>query len=95
MKEASLIFLQKNVESLIEKPNSILATLPPPGSVLKLSPNATLIDLKKIREKKGFNKPIRIEEVTVVIDEDDRLKVSQQFTKHHYIKCFNKTSFRS
>lgn len=48
---------------------------PPPGSVSKLARNATLIDLGKIRKNRGHNKPLLIDEVTVMIDESDTVKV--------------------
>lgn len=48
---------------------------PPPGSVTKLAPNATLIDLNKIRKDHDADKPFRIEQVTVLIDESDFVKV--------------------
>ncbi|XP_066961241.1 uncharacterized protein [Macrobrachium rosenbergii] len=48
---------------------------PPPGSVTKLAPNATLIDLNKIRKDPDADKPFKIEQVTVLIDESDAVKV--------------------
>lgn len=48
---------------------------PPPGSVTKLAPNATLIDLNKIKKDHDGDKPFRIEQVTVLIDESDSVKV--------------------
>ncbi|CAL4079996.1 unnamed protein product [Meganyctiphanes norvegica] len=48
---------------------------PPPGSVTKLAPNATLIDLNKIKKDRDPDKPFRIEEVTVLIDDHDSVKV--------------------
>ena len=50
---------------------------PPPGSVTKLAPNATLIDLNKIRKDPDADKPFKIEQVTVLIDESDSVKVSK------------------
>ena len=50
--------------------------IPPPGSFFKLAPNVTLIDLKKIKHKQDLNKPFRIEEVTVMIDDKDAVKVT-------------------
>lgn len=48
---------------------------PPPGSVTKLAPNATLIDLNKIKKDHDGEKPFKIEQVTVLIDESDDVKV--------------------
>ncbi|KAG0711726.1 hypothetical protein GWK47_020029 [Chionoecetes opilio] len=48
---------------------------PPPGSVTKLAPNATLIDLSKIKKDHDGEKPFKIEQVTVLIDECDDVKV--------------------
>ncbi|KAG7172877.1 Oocyte zinc finger protein XlCOF20-like [Homarus americanus] len=48
---------------------------PPPGSVTKLAPNATLIDLNKIKKDHDGDRPFRIEQVTVLIDEADDVKV--------------------
>ncbi|XP_045604424.1 uncharacterized protein [Procambarus clarkii] len=48
---------------------------PPPGSVTKLAPNATLIDLNKIKKDHDGDRPFRIEQVTVLIDETDDVKV--------------------
>ena len=51
------------------------AIQPPPGSVTKLAPNATLIDLNKIKKDHDGEKPFKIEQVTVLIDETDDVKV--------------------
>lgn len=51
------------------------AIQPPPGSVTKLAPNATLIDLNKIKKDHDGEKPFKIEQVTVLIDESDDVKV--------------------
>ena len=48
---------------------------PPPGSVTKLAPNATLNDLNKIKKDHDGEKPFKIEQVTVLIDESDDVKV--------------------
>ncbi|KAK7074080.1 hypothetical protein SK128_016221 [Halocaridina rubra] len=48
---------------------------PPPGSVTKLAPNATLINLKKIKKQGESEKTFKIEQVTVLIDESDTVKV--------------------
>lgn len=53
------------------------AIQPPPGSVTKLAPNATLIDLNKIKKDHDGEKPFKIEQVTVLIDETDDVKVSK------------------
>ncbi|KAK4299185.1 hypothetical protein Pmani_028532 [Petrolisthes manimaculis] len=51
------------------------AVQPPPGSITKLAPNATLIDLNKIKKDHDGEKPFKIDQVTVLIDETDDVKV--------------------
>lgn len=51
------------------------AVQPPPGSITKLAPNATLIDLNKIKKDHDGEKPFKIDQVTVLIDESDDVKV--------------------
>ena len=55
------------------------ALFPMPGSVAKLAPNATLIDLKKIRKDKQHNTLLRIDEVTVMVDDTDTVKVRNSY----------------
>lgn len=67
---------------------------PPPGSVTKLAPNATLIDLNKIRKDHDADKPFRIEQVTVLIDESDFVKVRDIFLKFTFQDTFFQKVFQ-
>lgn len=49
--------------------------LPPPGCVSKLARNTTLIDLKKLKTETDHNTPFLIDQVTVMVDESDNVKV--------------------
>lgn len=63
------------------------AVQPPPGSITKLAPNATLIDLNKIKKDHDGEKPFKIDQVTVLIDESDDVKV------RHYTDSTTRITF--
>ena len=54
------------------------AKVPGPGTIARLAPNATLIDLNKIKRDKQNNIPLLIDQVTVMIDDTNNVKVSKK-----------------
>lgn len=63
-------------ETSFRSKNNLKAKKAPAGAVSKLTKNSTLIDLEKIKAGNEANTPIMIDQITVMVDETDNVKVS-------------------
>lgn len=77
----------KSVSFNVSSSPDISPQLPPPGSVSKLARNTTLIDLKKLKHDRDHNTPIIIDQVTVMVDESDNVKVGLSAVIIMYVLC--------
>ncbi|XP_018006440.1 uncharacterized protein LOC108664371 [Hyalella azteca] len=84
------ISLKRKNESLTNARSSAMPA--PPGTTYKIAPNATIIDLKKINRDRDCKKPIQLDQVTVTIDDKDKVKVVDFGHKHEDAVDFYGTS---